>query len=173
MGMCVITPPSEVAVISGPKSSRMIIGQCTFAWWFIERVEVLSLELITLKVHSTEAETVRGVRVNVTGTCQVKVNAFTPDDPEPNIPSITLACQHFLGKSKRDIQEALLLTMEGHQRQILGTLTVEELYKVVNRLQSSKFRFVSSILVHVTLKCFRNYHHYHHHPHQSPVPCHP
>ncbi|CAM9291103.1 unnamed protein product, partial [Hapterophycus canaliculatus] len=94
-----------------------------------ESVEYLSLELITLTVRSTEAETVRGVRVTVSGTCQVKVDAFTHEDLAQNMPQITLACQHFLGKTHAQIHEALLRTLEGHQRQILGTLTVEELYK--------------------------------------------
>eukprot|EP00752_Nemacystus_decipiens_P013019 g11517.t1 len=129
MGNCIITPPSQVAVISGPGKSRMVIGQCAFQKWFIESVEILSLELITLSVKSVEAETVRGVRVTVSGTCQVKVDAFTHDDLSQNLPQITLACQHFLGKSAEDVHQALLRTLEGHQRQILGTLTVEELYK--------------------------------------------
>jgi len=42
---------------------------------------------------------------------------------------IKLAAQHFLGSKEDSIREALQRTMEGHQRQILGTLTVEELYK--------------------------------------------
>ncbi len=63
-----------------------------------ESVEHLSLELITLNVKSNQAETVRGVRVTVSGTCQVKVDAFTQDDLQQNLPQITLACQHFLGK---------------------------------------------------------------------------
>ena len=63
-----------------------------------ESVEHLSLELITLNVKSIEAETVRGVRVTVSGTCQVKVDAFTQDDLHQNLQQITLACQHFLGK---------------------------------------------------------------------------
>ncbi|CAN0098715.1 unnamed protein product, partial [Ectocarpus sp. 6 AP-2014] len=107
----------------------MVIGQCAFQKWFIERVEILSLELITLTVKSVEAETVRGVRVTVSGTCQVKVDAFTQQDLAQNLPQITLACQHFLGKTEDQVHQALLRTLEGHQRQILGTLTVEELYK--------------------------------------------
>eukprot|EP00904_Undaria_pinnatifida_P005772 jgi/Undpi1/2324/HiC_scaffold_13.g05707.m1 len=123
MGNFIVTPPSMVAVISGPEQSRMVIGECSFQRWFIESCEYLSLELITLAVRSVEAETVRGVRVTVGGTCQVKVDAFTGEDLEQNIPQITLACQHFLGKSAAHIHDALLRTLEGHQRQILGTLT--------------------------------------------------
>ncbi len=52
-------------------------------------------------MKSKEAETVRGVRVTVSGTCQVKVDAFVHGkhgDLRKNLPQITLACQHFLGK---------------------------------------------------------------------------
>ncbi|CAM9317725.1 unnamed protein product [Ascophyllum nodosum] len=128
-GNCIVTPPSQVAVISGCSTSRMIIGQCAFQKWLVERVEYLSLELTTLQVKSVEAETVRGVRVTVIGTCQVKVDAFSPENLDQNLSQLTLACQHFLGKTQAQVQDAMLRTLEGHQRQILGTLTVEELYK--------------------------------------------
>jgi len=48
---------------------------------------------------------------------------------EVDIGKIQIAAQHFLGKRRDKIEEAIRSTMEGHQRQILGTLTVEELYK--------------------------------------------
>merc|ERR1719460_1128071 len=43
--------------------------------------------------------------------------------------SIKLAATNFLSASQWEIQDALQKTLEGHQRQIVGTLTVEELYK--------------------------------------------
>jgi hypothetical protein len=46
-----------------------------------------------------------------------------------DIGKIKIAAQHFLGRNQGDIREALRLTMEGHQRQILGTLTVEDLFR--------------------------------------------
>merc|ERR1712100_10572 len=48
---------------------------------------------------------------------------------EVDIGKIQIAAQHFLGKRRDKIEESIRSTMEGHQRQILGTLTVEELYK--------------------------------------------
>ena len=42
---------------------------------------------------------------------------------------VKLAATHFLGKKRAEIQDAVHRTMEGHQRQVIGTLTVEELYK--------------------------------------------
>ncbi|KAG5181097.1 hypothetical protein JKP88DRAFT_349251 [Tribonema minus] len=96
-------------------------------------VETLDLDLLTLEVKSKEAETVRGVRVSVNSICQVKVDAYEPveghEERVLNKKAVSLACQHFLGRSKEDIKMSILSTLEGHQRQILGTLTVEELYK--------------------------------------------
>lgn len=40
-----------------------------------ERCDYLSLELITLNVKSVDAETVRGVCVDIDGTCQVRGSA--------------------------------------------------------------------------------------------------
>lgn len=34
-GNFIVTPPSTVAVISGPEGSRMVIGECSFQRWFI------------------------------------------------------------------------------------------------------------------------------------------
>ena len=42
---------------------------------------------------------------------------------------VKLAATHFLGNKLAEIQDAVHRTMEGHQRQVIGTLTVEELYK--------------------------------------------
>lgn len=112
------------------------MGRSSFQFWCIEDCQRLDLDIYTLTVHSDEAETARGVRVNVEGICQVKVDAFVYEDAtDPNStrilnkPALSLACQHFLGRSRDDIKNSILRTLEGHQRQILGTLTVEELYK--------------------------------------------
>lgn len=40
------------------------------------------------------------------------------------------ACEQFLGKDRRDIENTILQTMEGHLRAILGTLSVEAIYQV-------------------------------------------
>lgn len=73
----------------------------------------------------------RGVNLNVTGVCQVKVEAYKEINGKLalNDEVLAIACQHFLGKTVHEIQQTLLKTMEGHQRQILGTMTVEELYR--------------------------------------------
>ena len=39
------------------------------------------------------------------------------------------AIEQFLGKKEHEIKSTVLQTLEGHLRAILGTLTVEEVYK--------------------------------------------
>ena len=39
------------------------------------------------------------------------------------------ACGNLLGKRERDIRELVMATMEGHQRAIVGTMTVEQIFR--------------------------------------------
>jgi len=131
MGNIIVAPPNQAAIISGPRGSRLYVGKTAFQFWCIERTETLSLELMTIPIDSHEAETTKGVRVIVKSIAQVKVRATKVIDNSVGIDQLGIraAAQHFLGSSTSDIHEAVRRTLEGHQRQILGTLTVEEIYK--------------------------------------------
>jgi flotillin len=126
--------PNEVMVISGRKHPirlpdgshgqrgfRMIHGGGTFIWPVLEKVDLLSLELMTLDVKTPEVYTVLGVPVMVDGVAQIKVQSDTE--------SIATASQQLLSKGKAEVMNIALLTLEGHLRAILGTLTVEEIYR--------------------------------------------
>lgn len=76
---------------------------------------------MTLNPKSELVETAQGVAVTVTGVAQVKVM----NEPE----LLKTACEQFLGKSTREISSLLIQTLEGHLRAILGTLSIEEIYK--------------------------------------------
>lgn len=127
--------PNEVLIISGRgvgttdpgtgqkmrRSFRIVRGGGTFIWPVVERVDNLSLELMTIEVITTNVYTSQGVPVTVDGVAQVKVGS---DDV-----SIVTAAEQFLSKSTKEIQNVALQTLEGHLRAILGTLTVEEIYR--------------------------------------------
>ena len=49
---------------------------------------------------------------------QVKVQGSNDD-------MLLAACQQFMGKSEADVQMIAMETLEGHQRAIMGTMTVE------------------------------------------------
>ena len=127
MGNIIVSPPNEAAIISGCRGTRIIIGKCTFQFWIFETCKRLGLELMTISVQSRSAETAKGVRISLSSTAQIKI--LTGHGTKVDLDKVELAAQHFLGYTRDEIQHAVHRTMEGHQRQVIGTLTAEELYK--------------------------------------------
>merc|ERR1719383_126044 len=76
---------------------------------------------MTLNPVCESVETAQGVPLTVTGVAQVKIMK-NPD-------LLHTASEQFLGKKEHEIKSTVLQTLEGHLRAILGTLTVEEVYK--------------------------------------------
>merc|ERR1712050_105498 len=76
---------------------------------------------MTLNPVCESVETAQGVPLTVTGVAQVKIMK----NPE----LLGIAAEQFLGKREEEITDTILQTLEGHLRAILGTLTVEEVYK--------------------------------------------
>merc|ERR1719450_1395658 len=76
---------------------------------------------MTLNPMCDNVETKQGVPLTVTGVARVKI---MKDDK-----FLGIAAEQFLGKKEDEITETILQTLEGHLRAILGTLTVEEVYK--------------------------------------------
>jgi len=127
--------PNEVLVISGRRHTvvdpvtgekatrnyRIVKGGGAFIWPVLERVDDLSLEIMTIDVVTPKVYTIQGVPITVDGVAQVKIRG---DDI-----SIATASEQFLSKSQDEIRNVALQTLEGHLRAILGTLTVEEIYK--------------------------------------------
>lgn len=59
------------------------------------------------------------------------------------------ACELFLGKTNHDIERVALETLEGHQRAIMGNMTVEEIYKDRKKFSKAVFEVASSDLVNM------------------------
>ncbi len=126
--------PNEVLIISGRKRRvvdpdgsvrsvgfRIVKGGGVLVWPVLEKVDILSLELLTIDVQTPEVYTSKGVPVKVDGVAQIKVKG---DDI-----SISTSAEQFLGKSTDEIRNIATQTLEGHLRAILGTMTVEEIYQ--------------------------------------------
>src|SRR5690242_2246322 len=126
--------PNQVLIVSGRKHRiiggdgtpetrgfRVVKGGGTFVIPVIEKVDLLSLELLTIDVQTPEVYTSKGVPVRVDGVSQIKVKG---DDI-----SIATASEQFLGKATDEIRNIATQTLEGHLRAILGTMTVEEIYQ--------------------------------------------
>lgn len=54
-----------------------------------------------------------------------------------------------MGKSESEIQHIALVTLEGHQRAIMGSMTVEEIYKDRKKFSKQVFEVASSDLVNM------------------------
>jgi flotillin len=126
--------PNQVLVISGRKRRvldpdgkvrhvgyRIVKGGGVLVWPVLEKVDILSLELLTIDVQTPEVYTSKGVPVKVDGVAQIKVKG---DDI-----SIATSSEQFLGKTTDEIRNIATQTLEGHLRAILGTMTVEEIYQ--------------------------------------------
>ncbi len=106
---------------------RIIRGGGTFVWPAWEQYEVLSLRMMTLEIDMPHVYTIQGIPINVKAVAQVKVQG--------DIGHIRSAAEGFLGMPVDDIQATIKETVAGHLRGIVGTLTVEELYRDQRRFQ--------------------------------------
>eukprot|EP00108_Taenia_solium_P006341 TsM_000711300 transcript=TsM_000711300 gene=TsM_000711300 len=125
MGNVETSGPNEALVLSGgcfgSSNLNIVVGGWGWSWWCLTDVQRLSLSVMTLTPRCEDVETLEGVAVTVTGVAQVKVM----HDRQ----FLIAACEHFLGQDIEEIKDALLHTIEGHLRAILGTLSVEALYR--------------------------------------------
>ncbi|MCE9581078.1 MAG: flotillin family protein [Planctomycetes bacterium] len=125
--------PNEALIISGRQRTmqttqgarsigfRIVKGGATFVWPVFEEAQRISLEMMTIDVKTPEIYTSTGVPVLVDGVAQIKVKS---DES-----SIATAAEQFLSKTRAEMMEVALQTLEGHLRAIVGTLTVEDIYK--------------------------------------------
>ena len=77
---------------------------------------------MTLSVNTKKVYTCQGVALSVVGTAQVKINGSSED-------MIRYAAEQFGSKSPEELTEICKLTMEGHQRAIIGQMTVEQIIR--------------------------------------------
>lgn len=136
--------PNEALVISGCCYSKPLLvpGGRAFVWPSIQKIQRISLNTMTLIVDSPTVYTSQGVPISVTGIAQVKIQG-------QNEEMLLAACEQFLGKKQEEIQHIALHTLEGHQRAIMGSMTVEEIYKDRKKFSKQVFEVASSDLVNM------------------------
>jgi len=135
--------PNEALVISGMfqggkptfiNGGRAIVCPC------IQTVQRIPLNTMTLEVQSPRVYTSQGVPISVVGTAQVKINGT-------NEQMLAYAAEQFGGKPVEEILQICLETMEGHQRAIMGNMTVEEIYRDRKTFSKKVFE-VASVDLH-------------------------
>ncbi|GIY62655.1 hypothetical protein CEXT_632271 [Caerostris extrusa] len=136
--------PNEALVVSGccHTNPLMVPGGRVFVWPVIQRVQRITLNTMTLTIESPKVYTQQGVPISVTGIAQVKIQG-------QNAEMLRAACEQFLGKREAEVMHIARETLEGHQRAIMGTMSVEEIYKDRKKFSKQVFEVASSDLVNM------------------------
>ncbi|XP_064649586.1 flotillin-1-like isoform X2 [Lineus longissimus] len=136
--------PNEAMVVSGCCHNKPLLvpGGRVFVWPGIQKLQRLTLNVMTLNIDSVNVTTALGVAISVLGVAQVKIQG-------QNQEMLATACQQFLGKSEGEIRKIAQETLEGHQRAIMGNMTVEEIYKDRKKFSKAVFEVASSDLVNM------------------------
>ncbi len=127
--------PNEVLIIAGGKKRTVVgpdgtkikvgyryrLGGGTFVIPFIETVYTLPMDVITLNIKTPEVLTSIGVPILAEASAQVKVDSSDS--------SIRLAAEQFLGSGKEGIRDVSINVLEGHMREVIGAMTVEEIFR--------------------------------------------
>jgi len=150
--------PNEVLIVSGrpttytghdghtaTKNFRIFHGGGTFVWPVRERVDRLSLELMTLEICTPEFYTKFGVPIIVDGIAQIKVRS---DDPT----SLITAAEMFLSKSRTEMNEIALQMMSGHLRSVISTLPFEEIHSSPETFAQTVQRLTSEDLANMGIQ---------------------
>ncbi|MDK8638865.1 flotillin family protein [Niallia taxi] len=134
---------------------KIIRGGGTFILPVFQQSEPLSLLSSKLDVSTPEVYTEQGVPVMADGTAIIKIGG--------SIGEIATAAEQFLGKPKGDRENEAREVLEGHLRSILGSMTVEEIYKnrdkfsqEVQRVASQDLAKMGLVIVSFTIKDVRD-----------------
>ena len=106
---------------------RIVRGGGTFVWPAWEQYRVLSLRMMTLDIDLQHVYTSQGIPINVKAVAQVKIKG--------DVEHIRKAAEGFLGVPAEQVRSTIQETVAGHLRGIIGTLTLEELYRDQKRFQ--------------------------------------
>ena len=127
--------PNEALIIAGGRKKsvtaadgtrrkvgyRYRLGGGTFVWPGLEKVYVLPMDIISMSIKTPEVLTHGGVPLMAEASAQVKVNSSDE--------TIHLAAEQFLGIGRDGIRDVAINVLEGRIREVIGTMTVEEIYR--------------------------------------------
>lgn len=114
-------PPDVAFIISGiRKEPRILIGRAGFRIPFLERVDKLVVRQISIDIKSEGyIPTQDFIGVDVDAVAKIRV--MTDEH------GIKLAMRNFLNISDRDFEKAIVDSLQGNMREIIGTITLKEI----------------------------------------------
>lgn len=112
---------SDVLTDASGRRIKIVRGGGAFILPIFQQADKLSLLSHKLDVSTPEVYTEQGVPVMADGVAIIKVGSSIED--------VATAAEQFMGKPTEAIQGEAQEVLEGHLRAILGTMTVEEVYR--------------------------------------------
>lgn len=113
-------PPDKAYIISGLRKKRILIGKAGWRIPFLERVDVLSLQVMTVDVKTSEAvPTNEFINVMVDGVANVKISS------DPGL--LARAAETLLGMKQAELIAMVTQVLEGNMREIVGSVGLKEM----------------------------------------------
>jgi len=140
--------PNEALIISGVcygGAPNAIVGGRALVCPCLQTVQRISLGIMTLIINSPNVVSSQGVPISVTGVAQVKINGSSDE-------MLKAAAEQFGDKSTEEIMHIARETLEGHQRAIMGNMTVEEIYRDRKTFSSKVFEVATTDLVNMGMQ---------------------
>lgn len=140
-------PQDKAAVVTGTRK-RIITGGGGLVIPVFERIDYISLGNIQIDVATEESMSSQGVPLAVIGTAVIKVkNEYN---------SIFNAIEQFTGRNEQQIESSIKNTatnvLEGKLREIVSTMTVEEIYRDRETFSSKVQEVVGTELMEMGLE---------------------
>ena len=113
-------PPDTAYIISGLGKKRILIGKAGWRVPFLERVDKISLQVMTVDVKTSEAvPTNEFINVMVDGVANVKVSS------DPML--LQRAAEALLGMKQPQLIAMVTQVLEGNMREIVGSVGLKEM----------------------------------------------
>ena len=113
-------PPDTAFIISGLGKRRILIGKAGWRFPFLERVDRLSLQVMSVDVKTSEAvPTNEFINVMVDGVANVKVSS----DPK----LLERAAEALLNMKQNQMIAMITQVLEGNMREIVGSVGLKEM----------------------------------------------
>ncbi len=127
--------PNEALIIAGGRKRtitladgtkrkvgyRYRLGGGVFVWPGMEKVYALPMDVISVSIRTPEVLTHGGVPILAEASAQVKIDSSDE--------TIHLAAEQFLGVGRDGVRDVVVNVLEGKVREVIGTMTVEEIYR--------------------------------------------
>lgn len=117
-------PQDKAAVVTG-FTKRIITGKAGLVFPFFERIDIVSLENIPIMFTTEDVMDCEGVPITTTGTAVVKII----NNPENIYKAVEQFDSASLTKTVDNIRTTVTDVIEGNLREIIATMSVEEIYK--------------------------------------------